>query len=347
MRNAAVIGAGSMGTGVAALLARAGLDVQLGSRSADHAERMRAERSNDYLPGVDLPDGVTPTTVADIEFAGVDLVVFAVPASALPTAVGSVGAQIGERTAVLVLAKGLVPPLGKLPSEYVGERVKGRAIAALGGPFHAGEAVRSGASAVLATTDDAFAKQLGEAFMKACIDVERSLDVRGVELAGCAKNAATLAAAAASASGENAAGAAAARVFGEVERMALRLGADPETFRGLAGVGDLMATALAPHSRNRRAGELLAEGVPAAEIPERLGQAVEALETVPLLARAIERAGVPAPIVSALARLIDGSLPLDEWVALVRVSQPQPERRLGRFAAWWRRVILRARRTET
>src|SRR3954451_19394710 len=67
MRNAAVIGAGSMGTGVAALLARAGLDVQLGSRSADHAERMCSERQNDYLPGVDLPDGVRPTTVADIE----------------------------------------------------------------------------------------------------------------------------------------------------------------------------------------------------------------------------------------------------------------------------------------
>src|ERR671933_233496 len=76
LRKAAVIGAGSMGTGVAALLARAGLEVQLGSRNADHAERMRAERRNDYLPGIDLPDGVTPTTVADIEFAGVDLVVF-------------------------------------------------------------------------------------------------------------------------------------------------------------------------------------------------------------------------------------------------------------------------------
>src|SRR3954469_2991062 len=113
LRKAAVIGAGSMGTGVAALLARAGLDVQLGSRSADHAERMKEERRNaEYLPSVDLPEGVTPTTISAIELAGVDLVVFAVPASALPTAVGSVGARIGERSAVLVLAKGLVPPLG-------------------------------------------------------------------------------------------------------------------------------------------------------------------------------------------------------------------------------------------
>src|SRR5699024_8180826 len=109
----------------------------------------------------------------------------------------------------------------------------------------------------------------GDALTKASIDVERSRDVIGVELAGCAKNAATLAAAAASHSGENAAGAAAGRIFREVERAALRSGADPDTFRGLAGVGDLMATALAPHSRNRRAGELIAEGVPAGEVAGR------------------------------------------------------------------------------
>jgi glycerol-3-phosphate dehydrogenase (NAD(P)+) len=109
-------------------------------------------------------------------------------------------------------------------------------------------------------------------------------------------------------------------------------------------VGDLVATALAPQSRNRSAGELLAQGVPAAEIPGRLGQAVESLETVPLLARAIEAAGLQAPITTALARLIDGSLPLEEWVALVRVSQPEPSQGVSRFAAWWRRLRARFRR---
>ena len=82
---------------------------------------------------------------------------------------------------------------------------------------------------------------------------------------------------------------------------------------GLAGTGDLVATALAPQSRNRRAGELLAEGVPAAEIPARIGQAVEALESVPLLARALTAAGVEAPVTGGLARLISGELPLDDW----------------------------------
>ena len=98
-----------------------------------------------------------------------------------------------------------------------------------------------------------------------------------------------------------------------------------------------MATALAPTSRNRSAGELLAQGVPAGEIPDRLGQAVEALETVELLTHAIERAGLEAPVLSALAHLIDGTLPLEDWVGLVRAKQPPPAR-FGRPATWWARL---------
>ena len=90
-----------------------------------------------------------------------------------------------------------------------------------------------------------------------------------------------------------------------------------------------MATALARDSRNRRAGELLAAGMPASEIPQNIGQAVEALESVPLLAAALERAGVAAPVTGGMGRLISGELPLDEWVALVRTTVPPP--------ALWRR----------
>jgi glycerol-3-phosphate dehydrogenase (NAD(P)+) len=95
---------------------------------------------------------------------------------------------------------------------------------------------------------------------------------------------------------------------------------------GLAGTGDLVGTALAPQSRNRRAGELLAQGVPAAEIPDRIGQAVEALDVVPLLAQALERAAVDAPVTDALRRLIAAELPLDAWVAQVRATVPPPAR---------------------
>ena len=169
-----------------------------------------------------------------------------------------------------------------------------------------------------------------------------SNDPIGVELAGAAKNAAALAAGATEAQGLNAAGAAAGHIFAEVWRYAEGLGARPESMIGLAGTGDLVATALAPESRNRRAGELLAAGVPAAEIPAQVGQAVEALESVPLLGRTLERAGVQAPVTVALGRLISGELPLTEWVALVRATVPPPALwRRRPQPGFWRRVWRR------
>jgi len=178
---------------------------------------------------------------------------------------------------------------------------------------------------------------LGEVFDRAGLFCERSDDVTGVEMGGAAKNAAALAAGATQAQGLNAAGAAAGHIFLEVWRYAEQQGARPESMIGLAGTGDLVGTALAPQSRNRQAGELLAQGVPAAEIPSRIGQAVEALDLVPLLANALARAGVEAPVTNALNRLIAGELPLDEWVAQVRATVPPPAR-FGSAVAWarWR-----------
>jgi glycerol-3-phosphate dehydrogenase (NAD(P)+) len=199
--------------------------------------------------------------------------------------------------------------------------------------------VEHGAGLVCASRSEALAHRVAEAFQRAGVVCEVSDDPVGVELAGVAKNAAAVAVGATQAQGLNAAGMAAADIFLEVLSLSASSGGQARTFVGRAGTGDLVATALAPMSRNRSAGELLAQGVPAAEIPDRVGQAVEALETVPVLAHAIERAGVEAPVTSALARLIEGTLPVDDWVALVRAKQPPPAS-FRRPSTWW--VRLRA-----
>ncbi len=326
MRKAAIVGAGSMGTALATLLARAGIDVQLGCRTQATAERIQERRENERLPGVHLPDEVKVSTVAEIEFGGVDLVCFAVPSRDLPAAVAQVGARVGQRSAVLLLSKGLVPPLGLTPTQYVAERIPARAVGLLGGPAHAAEAVRHGASVVLASSDADFRAQLSKILDDAGLDVDATDDVAGAELAACAKNAATLAAAAASTSGMNAAGAAASRVFSEMHRLALHSGGRTETFVGLAGTGDLVGTTLADHSRNRRAGELLGRGVPADQIAAILEETPESLDAVPLLVRAFEQAGLEAPATNDLGALIDGRLGPEEWVASVRARKPR-----GRF----------------
>src|SRR5205823_5344602 len=133
-------------------------------------------------------------------------------------------------------------------------------------------------------------------------DVTTTGDVTGVELAGAAKNVAVLAAAVASIAGPNVAGAAAGKVFAEVDALAQAHGGRPETFAGLAGAGDLVAAIM--DERNRRAGELIAQGVPAAEIDNALGHAVEAVDAAPLLASAAHDAQLQTPALDSLAALI-------------------------------------------
>ena len=319
MRRAAVIGAGSWGTAVAVLLARGGLEVQLATRTAAQAAEIEeAGENRRYLEGVPLPSTVRVRQASEVELAGLDLVCLAIPSGSLPQAVGSIADRIGERSAVLLLTKGLIAPQGQLPADYVGQRVRARAIACLGGPAHAREAVSGSAALVLGSADSDLRDQLGGVFDHAGLVCERSRDVTGVEMAGAAKNAAALAAAAAEPHGLNAAGIAAAQVWRECIEHAIGRGADLTTFSGLAGVGDLTATMMAPAGRNRRAGELLGRGTPAAEIPARIGQASEGLDAVPLLAAATASAGEPAEALSGLAALIRGEIDAEAWIAGLR-----------------------------
>ena len=322
MRRTAVIGAGSWGTAVAVLLARGGLEVQLGARTAAQAAELAAAAENRrYLEGVALPESVRVRPAAEIELAGLDLLCLAIPSGSLPQAVGAIADRVSDRSSVLLLSKGVVAPLGRLPAEYVGERIRARAVASLGGPAHAREAVSGSAALVLGSADGDLRDQLGEVFDRAGLVCERTRDVTGVEMAGAAKNAAALAAAATEPFGLNAAGIAAAQVWRECIAYAIDRGAELETFAGLAGVGDLTATVLAPASRNRRAGELLGRGTPAAEIPAIVGQASEGLDAVPLLAAALSAAGGPAEALEGLAALIRGEIDAETWVAGLRLGE--------------------------
>jgi len=322
MRRAAVIGAGSWGTAVAVLLARGGLEVQLGARTAGQAtEMLEAGENRRYLEGVELPDSLLVRPASEIELAGLDLVCMAIPSGSLPQAVGAIADRVSDRSSVLLLTKGLIAPLGQLPAEYVGERIRARAVACLGGPAHAREAVSGSAALVLGSGDADLRDQLGEVFDRAGLVCERSRDVTGVEMAGAAKNAAALAAAATAPYGLNAAGIAAAQVWRECIDYAISRGAELETFSGLAGVGDLTATVLAPSGRNRRAGELLGRGTPATEIPAMIGQASEGLDAVPLLAQAFSDSGSPADALNGLAALIRGEIDAEAWVASLRLVE--------------------------
>jgi len=343
------VGAGSFGTAVALVLERAGVRTTLLCRTAEQAERLEAARENErYLPGLELPAALRVGVFGAVpdHFARPDLVFLAVPSNGLAGALEELERMgVSERAGVVSLAKGLVPPTGTPPTVALERSFGPERVACVGGPAHAREMVETGAGLVCASHSEPLAHRVAEVFQRAGVVCEVSSDPVGVELAGVAKNAAAVAVGATVSQGLNAAGMAASDILMEVLALAETNGGRARTFLGRGGTGDLVATALAPMSRNRQAGELLARGIPAAEIPERVGQAVEALETVRLLARAIEGAGLEAPVTSALAHLIDGTMPLERWVELVRAKQPPPARFRrpstwwARLREWWRRLV--------
>jgi glycerol-3-phosphate dehydrogenase (NAD(P)+) len=302
LRTAAVVGAGCMGTAAAVVLARAGLDVQLGCRTAAQAMRLEADRENPkYLPGVTLDKAIRCRTVPEIEFGGVDLVVMAVPCGDLSAAVGEIGARVGERSAVLVASRGLVPPLGTTPTAYVAERVRARAVASLAGPAHAREAIEVGASVVVATRDLDLRRQLREVLEAGGLTADATDDVTGAELAAAAKNTAALAGAAAATRGTGLAGAAAGRVFSEVHELAVASGGRSETFAGLAGAG-----------------------IPSGQVEAAaVRQSAESLATVPLLTEAFAREGIEAPVTTGLQRVLDGETSPDQWLESVMTARPE------------------------
>ena len=277
LRRAAVIGAGSWGSAVATMLARSGLEVDLGSR-ADELELSRH-----------------------------DLVCFAVPAAALPAAIAEHAPAIPRRAGVLVLSKGLVGPLGTLPGAYAAEHTEAWATGVVAGPAPAAAVLDGHASLVVAAADPAFRRQVTEAFTSAGFDALGSADVLGVELAGCARDAAALAAATASPAGRAAAGSAAGKVFAEVDAYARREGSAPGTFAGLAGAGDLVAA-------------VLGDGTG------------DAARTVPLLAARIREAGGDAPVLRGLAGVLEGSVEPERWTAALTAPRPAARRDTVRAA---------------
>ena len=335
------MGAGSFGTAVAVLLERAGVSTTLLCRTVEQVHELATARRNErYLPGVELPRDLKVRALGarEDQFARPDLIFLAVPSKGLGEALEELrGLGVSDQAGLVSLAKGLVGPHGIPPTVALETAFGMQRVACVGGPAHAREMVETGAGLVCASRSEALAHRIAETFQRSGVVCEVSDDPVGVELAGVAKNVAAVAVGATQAQGLNAAGMAAADIFLEVLALAQANGGQARTFVGRAGTGDLVATALAPTSRNRSAGELLARGVPAVEIPGQIGQAVEALETVRLLAHAVERAGLEAPVLTALAHLIEGSMPLEDWIAMVRAKQPPPARFSGP-RTWWTRL---------
>jgi 1-acyl-sn-glycerol-3-phosphate acyltransferase len=312
IRRVAVIGAGRRGTAIAAAFSAAGCDVALGCRTQEQSDLVRATRVNERsLPGVEIPANVAVVKASKLDLDRQDLICIAVPARALPGVMAAYGERIPSHAGILVLTRGLVPPLGTLPSAFATERCRARAIAVIGGTFD-GAPERVGADdLVIASADRGFARQLRDLLSAVGRSPSLSADVTGVELAGCARTVAVLAAGAAARSGVPLADGAAGSLLAELDALARARGARPETLAGLAAATD--------------SGAAGADDVAIADSPE-------AVDSLRLLASYAREASVKTPALDNLAALVEGRLEPHRWAETFRDGSAQTDPRAVRAA---------------
>jgi glycerol-3-phosphate dehydrogenase (NAD(P)+) len=316
--NVVVVGAGAWGTAFAHLLAERGHAVTLAARDPEQARAIaETGRNPKYLPEVVL-DGVGAAPLPEAPFAGADLVVLAVPSHAF----GEVVAALPDDGPVLSLTKGLDPATGNRLSTLLGARP----VAVLSGPNFA-EEIGHGlpAAAVIASEDQELAEQLQREINSLIFRVYVNQDVVGTELAAAAKNVIALAAGGVDGLqlGDNAKTAIVTRGLAEMARLGEASGGNSETFAGLAGMGDLIATSWSHLGRNRMAGELIAQGASPEEAASEIGT-VEGLTTAPVLRDLSRRVGVEMPITNAVCEILDGRS-LDELIAGLMGRRPTAE----------------------
>jgi glycerol-3-phosphate dehydrogenase (NAD(P)+) len=275
--------------------------VTLATHHAEDAAAIRETGRNPrFLTDVDLSD-VVATTIAEAPVAEADLVVVALPSRAFRSVVQALPGS----SPLLSLTKGLDPATG----DRLSTLVTGRPVAVMSGPNMA-EEVAAGlpGAAVIASEDTGFAQRLQQTINSAAFRVYLNDDLVGVELCAAAKNVIALAAGACDGigAGDNAKAALITRGLAEMARLGDAAGADPETFFGLAGMGDLIVTCWHPSGRNRRAGELIALGRSPDEAVAEIGQVVEGLATAPVLCELAHRLGVELPIAESVCSVLEG-----------------------------------------
>jgi glycerol-3-phosphate dehydrogenase (NAD(P)+) len=290
----------------AVLLAERGHEVTLACRDPEQARAIaETGRNPRYLTDVDLSP-VAAAALEEAPLAAAELVCLALPSRSFR----NVAERLPGAVPVLSLTKGLDPETGLRLSQVVGERP----VAVLSGPNHAEEIAQGlPAAAVIASEDAALAAELQHAIISTRFRVYLNTDLVGVELCAAAKNVMALAAGGVDGYGfgDNAKAALITRGLAEMARLGEACGARGETFSGLAGMGDLIVTCFSRYSRNRRAGELLAQGRSAEEARGEIGMVVEGLTTAPVLRDLSRRLGVELPITEAICEVLAGASALD------------------------------------
>ncbi|GAA4074733.1 NAD(P)H-dependent glycerol-3-phosphate dehydrogenase [Nonomuraea soli] len=333
MTRAAVFGAGSWGTAFAMILEKAGTETVIQGRRAEIVEAINERHENpDYLPGVKLPDTLRATTDAAEALQGADFVVLAVPSQTLRENLTAWKPHLPEGAVLVSLMKGIELGTTKRMSEVIAEvaELPAEQVAVVSGPNLVGEIVRGQPSATVVSCVD---EQVMDRLQQAChvppwFRAYTNPDVVGVELGGAIKNVIALAIGVAQGMGmgDNVSALMMTRGLAEISRLGAALGADPHTFAGLAGMGDLIASCNSPLARNRTFGEKLGRGMTLEEAIASTKQTVEGVKSAESVLELARKHDVEMPITEVVVGVVhDGMAPAEAGVLLMSRS-PKPER---------------------
>jgi len=325
--RAAVFGTGNWGTAFSLVLADAGTDTVLCGRRAEVVERIERDHQNpEYLPGIALPEAVHATTDPAAALDGADFLVLTIPAQSLRESLTRWAPLIPPQTVLVSLIKGIELGTCMRMSQVIAE-VTGAApdrIAVVSGPNLAPEiAERHPAASVVACADQAVAERLQKACHSPYFRPYTNTDVIGCELGGAVKNVIGLAAGIADGMGlgDNTKASLITRGLAETTRLGIAAGADPFTFSGLAGLGDLVATCASPLSRNHRFGSLLGGGRTVAEAQQEVRQTTEGVKSCESVLELARRHGVEMPLVETVVAVVhEGRSPREMLAALMARS---------------------------
>lgn len=307
MEKVAVIGAGSWGTALALVLADNGHDVRLWGRRSEQIDEINSIHTNEkYLPGVPLPEGIRGYTNLKEAVDGVSTVLLVAPTKAMREVLGDLSDDLQEPVTLIHASKGIEPETYKRVSEIIAEEIpaeKRKSIVVLSGPSHAEEvSLRQPTTVTVSSENLEEAEFVQDLFINQNFRVYTNPDIVGVELGGALKNIIALGAGMSDGLGygDNAKAALITRGLAEIARLGTNMGANPLTFAGLTGIGDLIVTCTSVHSRNWRAGNMLGKGEALEDVLEKMGMVVEGVRTTKAAYQLARQENVEMPITNVL-----------------------------------------------
>ena len=330
MKKIGVLGAGTWGMALARMLCVSGHTVSVWSALTNEVEEFSATRRHPNLPGMVIPEEISFTgDIAEV-CKDKDILLFAVPSPFVRSTARKAAPYVSDGQIIVDVAKGIEADTLMTMTQIIADELKNPTVklVALSGPTHAEEVARDLPTTIVSACEDLpTAKLVQDVFFNTCMRAYTNEDVLGVELSGAMKNIIALASgiAVGLGYGDNTKAALMTRGIAEVARLGCAMGCNPQTFLGLAGIGDLIVTATSVHSRNNRCGMLLGQGLKPEEAIKQVGMVVEGINALPAAMRLSEQYGVELPIMTTVNDVVSGKITPAEAVSCLMSREKSAE----------------------